>query len=184
MGFPVFAQLPSHPLVAMAEQKEGECVRYALDNGVQVGLTSDGKSYYLLWFPQGTDPQNPPPILATMHGHDGCAFVDFSVWHRFLKARGYGFFAIQWWLGKGEDIHDYLLPNEIYRVIDEVFHKLNVKPGAAMLQGFSRGATNIYAVAAIEQSQKNNYFSLFVANAGRAKLGLSSDARHRRRTFR
>ncbi len=163
-----FAELPSHPLIEKAQREEAPRVKYALDNGAEVGLTSDGKSYYVLWFPKGSSEKNLPPMIATMHGHDGCAFVDFYVWHDFLKKRGYGFLAIQWWLGEGEGIHDYLLPNETYRAIDEVFRKLGVRPGTALLHGFSRGSTNTYAVAAMDRSLKNNYFALIIANAGRA----------------
>ena len=163
-----FAELPNHPLIEKAKQENEQRVDYAIKNGVKVGLTSDGKSYYVLWLPEGTDPENPPPMIATMHGHDGCAFVDFYVWHRFVKERGYGLLAIQWWLGEGEGINDYLLPDEIYRTFDDVFRKLGVKPGTAMLHGFSRGAANIYPVAAMDRSLNNDYFALFVANAGKA----------------
>ena len=165
---PVFAELPSHPLIEQAKQERGPRVQYAIQNGAEVGLTADGKSFYLLWLPEGSDPQNPPPMIATMHGHDGWAFEDFYVWHRFLKERGYGLLAIQWWLGEGEDMRDYLLPNEVYRVIDDVFHELNIKPGTGMLHGFSRGSANVYAVAAMDRSLQKNYFSLFVANSGQA----------------
>ncbi len=163
-----FAELPHHSLIEQAQQEEAPRVRYALEHGAEVGLTADGKSYYLLWFPEGSDAQHPPPMITTLHGHEGCAFVDFYVWHQFLKPRGYGLLAIQWWLGTGEGIHDYLLPQEIYRVIDDVFRGLQIRPGAAMLHGFSRGAANIYAVAAMDRSLHKEYFSLFVANAGKA----------------
>ena len=165
---PVSGEMLRHPLIEKAKQDHGQRVQYALNNGAGIGLTSDGKSYYLLWLPEGSDSQNPPPMVATMHGHDGCAFVDFYVWHDLLKERGYGLLAIQWWLGEGEGINDYLLPDQIYRAIDDVFRELKVRPGTAMLHGFSRGSTNIYAVAAMDRSQKKNYFSLFVANAGKA----------------
>ena len=165
---PCMAGLPEHPLIDLAQRKDGKHVRYALDHGAQVGLTADGKSYYVLWLPEGSDPQNPPPIIATMHGHDGCAFTDFYVWHHIVKERGYGLLAIQWWLGEGEDIHDYLLPNEVYRAIDDVFMKLKIVPGTAMLHGFSRGSANIYAVAAMDRILHKDYFSLFVANSGQA----------------
>ena len=59
----VFAELPSHPLIEMAKQKEGQRVRYALDEGAQVGLTADGKSYCVLWLPERTNPQKPPPMI-------------------------------------------------------------------------------------------------------------------------
>jgi len=166
----VSAEIPNHPLIEKARQERMPRVQYALANGAQVTLTSDGKSYYILWLPEGSNFDNLPPMVVTMHGHDGYAFEDFYVWHHFLKERGYGLLAIQWWLGKGEAINDYLFPNEIYRVIDETFRTLRVKPGRALLHGFSRGSANIYAVAAIDRSAKNNYFALFIANAGKASL--------------
>lgn len=164
----LYAELPDHSLIDLAIQTEGERVRYALDNGVQVRLSADHKSYFVLWLPEGSDPENPPPMIATLHGHAGCAFADFYVWHRFLKERGFGLLAIQWWLGKGESINDYLLPHEIYRMIDDAFQNLNLRPGNALLHGFSRGSANLYAVAAMDRNPGRKYFSLFIANAGRA----------------
>ncbi len=166
----VFAEIPSHPLIQKAMQDRKPRVQYALANNVQVALTSDGKSYYILWLPEGYSLDNLPPMVVSMHGHDGYAFEDFNVWHKFLQERGYGLLAIQWWLGKGEAISDYLLPKEIYGVIDEVFRKSHLKPGTALLHGFSRGSANIYAVAVLDRSSKNNYFALFIANAGKASL--------------
>ena len=162
------AELPSHPLIEQAKQERAPRVQYATQNGAEVGLTADGKSFYLLWFPEGKGRQDLPPMVVTIHGHDGWAFEDFYVWHHFLKERGYGLLAVQWWLGEGEDMSDYLLPNEVYRAIDDVFRELKIKPGTAMLHGFSRGSANIYAVAAMDRSLQNNYFSLFVANSGQA----------------
>lgn len=161
-------ELPDHPLIQQAKQTRAPRVQYALKNGAEVHLTSDGKSFYLLWFPEGTSAQDPPPMVATVHGHDSWAFEDFYVWHRFLKERGYGLLAVQWWLGKGEATSDYLLPNEIYRTIDEVFGGLHVKPGSALLHGFSRGSANMYALAALDRNLKKDYFALFIANAGKA----------------
>lgn len=161
------AELPNHPLIEQAKKERGPRVQYALANGAEAELTSDRKSFYLTWFPEGTDPAK-VPILVTMHGHASYAFEDFQVWHKYLKARGYGFLAIQWWLGGGEETEDYLKPEEMYRTFDQVLKKWNVTPGRALLHGFSRGSANIYPVAALDRQTGNNHFCLFIANAGRA----------------
>ena len=161
------AELPDHPLIEKAKQMRAPRVQYAQENGAHVELTSDGKSFYLYWFPEGADPAK-APIIVTMHGHGSFAFEDFQVWHKFLKERGYGFLAIQWWIGEGEETSDYLKPEEMYRTFDQVLKKWNVTPGRALLHGFSRGSANIYPVAALDRQTGNNYFSLFIANAGRA----------------
>ena len=52
----VSAEIPDHPLIEKARQERMPRVRYALANGVQVTLTSDGKSYYILWLPGRQQP--------------------------------------------------------------------------------------------------------------------------------
>jgi len=164
------SELPSHPLIEKAKEMRAPRVQYAQENGAQVELTSDGKSFYLYWFPEGADPAA-TPVVVTMHGHGSYAFEDFQVWHKFLKSRGYGFLAIQWWVGEGEATSDYLKPEEMYRTFDQALKKWNVPPVRALLHGFSRGSANIYPVAALDRQTGNNYFSLFIANAGRANMG-------------
>jgi len=166
---PLFAaDMPSHPLLKKAQDARKPRVQFALENDAQVRLTSDGKSFSLLWFPQGSDSRNPPPMIVTLHGHDGWAFDAFYVWHEHFKDRGFGFLAVQWWLGEGESMQDYLSPDEIYQAIDEIFSDLHVGTGKALLHGFSRGSANSYAVAAIDHNEGKNYFSLIISDAGRA----------------
>lgn len=162
------AEIPDHPLVEMTRQKRGPRLDYALENHAKISLTPDGKTFYLWWVPEGSTPGNPPPVIANISGHDGLAVEDFHVWHAFLQKRGYRFLAIQWWLGSGEGPQDYLTPSEIYRVMEGVFQKENVKPGTVLLHGFSRGSTNTYTVAALDRSGHQNYFALIIANAGKA----------------
>ncbi len=164
------AEVPQHPLLERTRQERFPRLQFAQQNGARFGLTQDGKTFYLLWLPEGSDPQNPAPMIATLSGHDGWAVDDFFVWYDLIKKRGYGLLAIQWWLCQGESINDYLRPDEIYRVMDAVFQEQHVKPGTALLHGFSRGSTNTYAVAALDRGLNKNYFALIIANAGKASM--------------
>jgi len=164
------AEVPEHPLLEQAKRECAQRMRYALDNGARVELTSDGKSFYVLWLPENTDPANPPPMIVTIHGHGSWAFDEFYLWHKAAKDRGYGILTIQWWLGKGERFQDYLVPREIYRLIEEVLKRERAKPGTALFHGFSRGSANCYAVAALDRQTGNDYFALIVANAGKPGL--------------
>ncbi len=163
-----------HPLVDQARKADERRYQFALEQGAKVLPTSDGKSFYVLWLPE-SGKKGPPPIIATIHGHASWAFDEFFLWHPEAKERGFGILAIQWWLGKGERFQDYLSPDEVYAVVDEVFEKEGVKPGTAVFHGFSRGSANSYAVAASDTHSGNRYFALFIANSGRAAMDFPSN---------
>lgn len=165
-------ELPSHPLIEQAKSQSAKRVNYAVENHATVALTPDGKSFYVLWLPEGASPENPPPMIVTIHGHGSWAFDEFFLWHKAAKERGYGILAIQWWLGKGEKFQDYLTPQEIYQVIDDVLTAEHIKPGTVLFHGFSRGSANSYAVAGIDRhtGTGKDYFALIVANAGKPGL--------------
>ncbi len=164
------AEVPSHPLLEQAKRQCADRLNYALENNARVELTQDGKSFYVLWLPEGVNPANPPPMIVTLHGHGSWAFDEFYLWHQAAKDRGYGILAIQWWLGEGESFQDYLAPQEIYRVIDQVLLREHARSGTVLFHGFSRGSANSYAVAALDRAAGKDYFTLIVANAGKFEL--------------
>ena len=164
------AELPNHPLLKQAESQCAQRLSYAKENHARIEFTSDGKSFYVLWFPEGVNPANPLPMIVTLHGHGSWAFDEFYLWHQAAKEHGYGILAIQWWLGQGEKFQDYLTPQEIYRIIDQVLMREQVKPETVLFHGFSRGSANSYAVAAFDRNTGKDYFALIVANAGKPEL--------------
>ena len=169
-GSKAMAELPGQTLLEQAGSQCAQHLNYAKENHARIELTSDKKSFYVLWFPEGVDHVNPPPMIVTLHGHGSWAFDEFFLWHRAAKEHGYGILAIQWWLGKGEKYQDYLTPQEIYSVIEQVLTREQVKSGTVLFHGFSRGSANSYAVAALDRVTGKDYFALIVANAGKASL--------------
>lgn len=135
----------------------------AIQLNPKVVPTSDGRSFYLIWKREGENPTN---WIVSLHGHDSFATDDLVAWSRHLAGKNIGLISLQWWLGGSEA--NYLAPNEIYREIDIAIRNLEVKPKRIMLEGFSRGSANIYAVKALDVHSGNNYFNLTVANAGGA----------------
>ncbi len=160
-------ELPDHPLLEQAKRESRQRFDYAQDNNARIELTADRKSFYVLWFPENSDSYNPPPVIATIHGHASWALDEFYLWHKEAAERGYGILAIQWWLGEGERFQDYLTPREIYRVIDQVLSRENVAPQNVLFHGFSRGSANSYSITAIDRTRGRGYFALTVANAGK-----------------
>jgi hypothetical protein len=182
-GGEAMAKLPDHPLLEQAERQCAQRLSYAEENHTRIELTPDRKSFYVLWLPQGASPTDPPPIIATIHGHGSWAFDEFFLWHKAAQKRGYGILAVQWWLGKGERYQDYLTPQEIYRTIDQVMTREHVKPGTVLFHGFSRGSANSYAVAALDRTAGRHYFALIVANAGKPGLDFPPNRKIERGLF-
>lgn len=129
--------------------------------------TSDGRSFVAVWTPAGAAPAR---WIVSLHGTSGFATDDLALWHRHVASRGVGLITLQWWLGGDQSPRGYYAPEQIYRELDLVLRQVGVSPGTALLQGFSRGSANLYAVAAMEGSRPTRYFSLFVANSGRVSL--------------
>ncbi len=159
------------PILRQAMKERGPRADEAKAQGARVELTAGGRSFHVLWLPEKSDPLNPPPLIVTLHGHDGWAFEAFHLWHPAAQERGFGILAIQWWLGKGEAPEDYLTPEEVYRDVDETLKRLHCRSGQVLFHGFSRGAANTYPVAALDRAAKGaHWFSLVVSDAGKANL--------------
>lgn len=125
--------------------------------------TADGQSFIVVWRASG---KPPPRWIVSLPGSRGFATDDLSIWHRHLKDRDVGLISVQWWLGGDDTPRSYYAPMQIYREIDLALQKLGVLPGTAMLHGFSRGAANSYAVAALDAGRGRRYFALAVASSG------------------
>ena len=79
-----------------------------------------------------------------------------------------GLLTLQWWFGQGDEMKDYYSPQELYTVIKSAVEKEGLKGRKLLLQGFSRGAANIYGVVAFDRYTQNKLFPLIVANSGGA----------------
>lgn len=128
--------------------------------------TSDGQSFLVVW--KAT--KSPKRWIVSLHGTQGFATDDLAIWHPHLKDRDVGLVCLQWWLGAADALSAYYTPAQIYHEIDIALQELGVKPGAAMLHGFSRGSANSYAVAALDADRGRRYFWLAVASSGGVAL--------------
>lgn len=132
----------------------------------EVRPTSDGMSFFVVWRASPA----PAKWIVSLHGAGqpakGFATDDLAIWAPHLKDRNVGLVCLQWWLGQGDGIESFYTPVEINREIDRVLRDLHVKAGNVMLHGFSRGAANAYAVAALDAGRGRHNFSLIVASSG------------------
>lgn len=130
----------------------------------QPGLepTSDGRSYVAVW----QTCAQPQRWIVSLHGSRGFAIQDLAVWQPHLQGREVGVICLQWWLGEGDRSEDYLTPRQIYRELDLALQRHNTSPQAVVLEGFSRGSTQTFALAALDVFSGRRYFDLIVASSG------------------
>lgn len=156
--------LTGHAAMLYQQAQGGKWFDTAAKLNPEILPTSDGQSFLAVWRATGTNA--PKHWLVTLHGSHGFATDDLAIWSRHLKDRDVGLVCVQWWLGQGDDTAAYYLPEQVYREIDVALQKLGVKTNTVMLHGFSRGAANSYAVAALDAGRGKKYFALNVASSG------------------
>lgn len=139
-----------------------------LNNGTTVHGTADGRSFYLKWFPSGSTPSL-TPVVVTLHGSSGRAFVELSNWYSRCAAKGIGIIALQWYRGASSvSPYDYFPDDSLYGYIDTALRRLKYPSNKAMYHGFSRGSARSYAIAYHDvQPGKKNYFCTILSNAGK-----------------
>jgi hypothetical protein len=162
-------ELPAQAKALFDKARAANPLRYqfAVDKGVQVFPTTDGRSFYLLWYPPNVSTTN-QPLIVTLHGSSSYAFDEFFLWQAEAAKRGYGILALQWWFGTGDATSDYYLPQEMYAILETALRRQGNQAAKAMLHGFSRGSANSYGVTFFDRRAGNHFFALTLSNAGQA----------------
>lgn len=143
----------------------------ALRHGAQIVVTPDLRSFYVLWFPEGVTHATARGMILTLHGHGSWATDEFALWRPHAATRGYGIIALQWWFGGGSShLSEYYAPEDLYPLIEGILREQGIRQGTVLLHGFSRGASNSYALTALDRHRGRGLFRLTVANAGGATM--------------
>ncbi len=133
-------------------------------NGGTFVSLDNGNTYGVWWQPEDFDIQN-DTVLVSLGGHAGWATRDFNVWYPHIAERGYGFFTLQWWLGRSLENSGYYEPEEMYAMIRQVLLEKGVPPGHVIFQGYSMGSARSYGITALD-SVGGKYFAVTISNSG------------------
>lgn len=172
---------PNHPhpdvttaqLLAQAKSANTKRVAFAEQKGVRVVPTSDGKSFFLVWYPESAKTSaTKPPMILTFSGHGSYAYDEFFLWQAMAEKYGMGIIAVQWWFGQGEKLNDYYAMHEIYPDLEHFMHKDGIRPGTVLAHGFSRGAANIYSLTYLDKTSGNHFIGATLANAGKIQANF------------
>jgi len=164
-----FAQLPAaaQRLYDSAWAQDSNIVNFALNHNVQVIATPDGNSFYLQWFPNGSTPST-IPLITTLHGSNGNAFMEFFSWYPRANVHSCGIVALQWYRYRPTPPYDYFPDDTIYSYFDSALTKINYPSGKVLLHGFSRGSARSYAIVFKDIQSGKNYFCTTMSNSGGA----------------
>lgn len=158
-------------LLELARARSAARAAFSDSVGAVVEPTADGRVFTLFWSPSPYEPLGDRPVIVTLHGSDGFAFNEIALWHAHAASHGYAILALQWWLGSGDGIDDYLRPRESYAALASALRVHGATPGRALLHGFSRGSANMYGVTALDRTEGDRWFRFVVANSGGATPG-------------
>ncbi len=121
-----------------------------LANPVKVP-TADGKEYFLVGQPKGQNAKRPRKIIFSLPGHGSTAEQDYAAWKSHITDDDYALASVNWWHGGGEKITDYYRPDEVLREMRTFLDTYGyTNEDFVVLEGFSRGSANTYAVKAYD----------------------------------
>lgn len=135
----------------------------AKNNGTIINLDEE-RNYGVWWQPDDFDPAT-DTVLVSLGGHGGWATRDFSIWYPHISERGYGFFTLQYWLGKSLEKDGYYEPEEMYAMIRQVLVEKGIPEGHVIFQGYSLASARSYGITALD-SVGGKYFAVTISNSG------------------
>ncbi|CAN5399554.1 hypothetical protein BH11PSE11_BH11PSE11_14470 [soil metagenome] len=161
---PGFADSAS--LLAMAQANNPVRYQFAVGKNAEIRNTSDNKSFTVWWQPSATTV--PTGVIVALHGHDAFATDEFYLWQPYAAKNGYALLTIQWWFGAGEATSDYYEPKNMYPLIAAILKSKGVKSGSVLMQGYSRGSANSYAMTAQDATSPDHFFGMTLSVSGGA----------------
>jgi hypothetical protein len=154
----------SGAVLAKAKAQSPGPYREARAAGARIANTPDGHSFYV----ESRPGVRGGKTIVTFHGYLSTAFDDFKHWSAEAQRRGIRVIAIQWRLGKHRT--DSYTPSQMYAQAKILLRRAGVKPGEALVHGYSSAASRMYGLAYLDR-RGSRYFSLAIADAGGALPG-------------
>lgn len=135
--------------------------------------TSDGSHYFYYGVPAGQNNANPKRIIISLPGHGTTAEDGYNkAWLSHIKGSKYALASLNWWDGKGEQKQNYLSAAEVVAQSQAFLKQQGYTTNdLIILEGFSRGSANSYAVIANDRLSGNPVFDAVISASG----GYQSD---------
>ncbi len=129
---------------------------------------ADGTHYFYYGAPAGQNNASKKRVIISLPGHGTTADDDYNkAWLSHIKGNKYALASVNWWDGKGEAKENYMSPEEIV-IQSRAFLKQQgyTTNDLVILEGFSRGSANTYAVIANDRINGNPVFDAVISASG------------------
>lgn len=129
--------------------------------------TADGKQYFYYGAPTGRNIASPKKIIISLPGHGTTAEDDYAAWLPHLKEGSYALASLNWWDGGGETKSNYYSPSQVQAQTKAFLVAQGyMATDLVILEGFSRGSANTYAVIANDTVNGNIFDAVIAASGG------------------
>lgn len=129
--------------------------------------TANGQRFFYYGAPAGQNNASPKKVIISLPGHETSAESDYAAWLPHIKGGQYALAVLDWWDGNGGAKTDYYSPAE---VVTQTRLFLTAQGYLAsdliILEGFSRGSANTYAVIANDRGS-GAVFDAAISASGR-----------------
>lgn len=136
-------------------------------------MAIDGKHHFYYGAPAGQNNVKPKKIIISLPGHGTTAEIDYtSAWQKHIENGSWALASVGWWDGSGEQTQDYMAPAEVVTQTKAFLQQQGYDSNdLIVLEGFSRGSANTYAVIANDRISGNPVFDAVISASG----GYQSD---------
>lgn len=132
--------------------------------------TADGEQYFYYGAPEGQNNASPKKVIISLPGHETTAESDYAAWQSHLTGGSYALASLNWWEGGEGTKAKYYSPTEVVTQTRQFLTAQGyVANDLVILEGFSRGSANSYAVIANDRGS-GAVFDAAISASGRYQL--------------
>lgn len=129
---------------------------------------SDGEHAFVYGAPAGDNNAEVRKLVISLPGHGSTAAQDYEAWRRHVEGGSWAVASVDWWDGGGETIENYLSPPEVVALVRDFLTEQGYdSDDMIVLEGFSRGSANTYAVMANDRLDGEPVFDAVISASGK-----------------
>lgn len=141
------------------------------DSTIEAPVTvaaADGAHAFVYGAPAGQNNAHPRKVIISLPGHGTAASGDYQAWLPHLKGGSWAVASFDWWDGAGETIEDYASPPEVVANVKAFLSSQGyTDDDIVVLEGFSRGSANTYAVMGNDRVTPDPVFDAVISASGK-----------------